>query len=76
MDKHAHQLGLANLPGATHTHVHDNIEREFFDILRGAGIHVDAEPRHIFQSLVPAAQLIVKDKPAFMPDGLASIELP
>ena len=48
MEKHAHQLGLGNLPCATHTHVHNNVEHEFFDIPRGAGIHVDAELRHIF----------------------------
>ena len=52
-DAYGLELGLATLPGTTHTKCHDACLREVVRILRESGIEVMLEPRTIFNNLIP-----------------------
>ena len=76
-DAHGFQLGLATLPGSTHTECHDEIGSELFDILQEARLHVELQPSHIFSALVPVATLLARGRPhSIIPDALIHVSLP
>ena len=56
-DAHGFQLGLATLPGAVHTLVHNGCSFELWRMMREAGVYCEVEPRHLFNTLLPAAYL-------------------
>ena len=53
-----HKLGLATLPGAVHTLVHNGCSFELWRMMREAGVYCEVEPRHLFNTLLPAAYLL------------------
>ena len=57
-DAHGFQLGLATLPGAVHTLVHNGCSFELWRMMREAGVYCEVEPRHLFNTLLPAAYLL------------------
>ena len=57
-DAHGFQLGLATLPGAVHTFVHNGCSFELWRMMREAGVYCEVEPRHLFNTLLPAAYLL------------------
>ena len=46
-DAHGFQLGLATLPGAVHTIVHNGCSFELWRMMREAGVYCEVEPRHL-----------------------------
>ena len=60
-DVYGVQLGLATLPGGAHTECHDAFGDELWAICREAGIHVTEVPRHVFNTVLSAAQLLAND---------------
>ena len=76
-DAYGLELGLATLPGGTHTACHDACGGELFRILAESGIQVDLQPSHIFSTAMPA-WLLVRNfgrPPAIIPDAAIPIDL-
>ena len=76
-DPHGRQLGLATLPGAVFTIVHDGCSGELFRIMREAGLYTEIEPRHILNTLLPAHYLLRPGQPpSIVPDARVDAPLP
>ena len=76
-DAHGFQLGLATLPGAVHTLVHNGCSFELWRMMREAGVYCEVEPRHLFNTLLPAAYLLQPGpRPSIVPDARMDVALP
>ena len=76
-DAHGFQLGLATLPGAVHTLVHNGCSFELWRMMREAGVYCEVEPRHLFNTLLPAAYLLQPGpRPNIVPDARMDVALP
>ena len=76
-DAHGFQLGLATLPGAVHTIVHNGCSFELWRMMREAGVFCEVEPRHLFNTLLPAAYLLQPGpRPNIVPDARMDVALP
>ena len=76
-DAAGQQLGLATLPGGSHTSCHDTVAEAIWSTMRQAGLEVDTGadgrgPRQLFHRVIPAAVLAGQAgrKPAIIPDGM------
>ena len=75
-DAHGFQLGLATLPGAVHTLVHNGCSFELWRMMREAGVYCEVEPRHLFNTLLPAAYLLQPGpRPNIVPDARMHVAL-
>ena len=73
----AHGVGLATLPGAVHTLVHNGCSFELWRMMREAGVYCEVEPRHLFNTLLPAAYLLQPGpRPNIVPDARMDVALP
>ena len=76
-DAYGLELGLAVLPGNTHTECHDACGSELFEICTSGGLRVDLGPRHIFSTLIhPSVLLRSRRPPAIVPDAAMFVSLP
>ena len=79
VDAYGLELGIANLPNATFTLVHDALKHEIFDVMREAGFEPFVEPRHIFTNLIPPAVLMRlggHGQSSIIPDAHMQIAMP
>jgi hypothetical protein len=71
------QLGLATLPGTSHTDCHDDCGRELFDLVREARFSIQLQPRYIVHGLIPPAILLRPGRPpSIVPDASITVSLP
>ncbi len=76
-DAYGFEIGLATLPGTSHTDCHDAASWELFDLLREASLPIELQPRHVFTTLIPPAVLLAPGRPpSIVPDAAIEVSLP
>ena len=75
-DPYGINLGRAILPGNENTTCHDNTGSELFNIMDDAKVPIQLEPKTLFESLVPVAQVRARQMRAIVPDALMDVALP
>ena len=63
-------------PTVTFADCHDECSWALFDLLSEAGYRFDLEPRHIFNSIIPAVVLLARQPPAIIPDAVGDAPMP